>query len=222
MRKKQPRLIEEDEAASVGPIERKTPEQAAKHITQVVRIVWARVDTSWESWNRQLSEIMELQPWNYYPTVENPCGTLEAYFALLGIDPDRAINEQKYKELRSTPGPPPGTVNNPHGRNQHSDKEDNGDNCNNYPKEPKPQRERGNTFAYTVARLERDNPELAVKVTSGELSANAAAIQMGWRKPNQRMSLPPDAQDAGQYLAQRVDRAWMEEMLDVFYSQISD
>jgi hypothetical protein len=36
---------------------------------------------------------------------------------------------------------------------------------------------------YTIARLYRDNPDLAAKVRSGELSANAAAIQAGFRKP---------------------------------------
>jgi hypothetical protein len=33
-----------------------------------------------------------------------------------------------------------------------------------------------------VARLDRDNPELADAVRSGELSANAAAIKAGFRR----------------------------------------
>ena len=42
---------------------------------------------------------------------------------------------------------------------------------------------RGNSRAYTLARLDRDeHTELAGKVRSGEMSANAAAIQMGYRK----------------------------------------
>jgi hypothetical protein len=36
---------------------------------------------------------------------------------------------------------------------------------------------------YTLARLRRDDPELAARVERGELSANAAAVQKGWRKP---------------------------------------
>lgn len=40
----------------------------------------------------------------------------------------------------------------------------------------------GNTVAYTLARLHRDEPELAARVKAGELSANAAAIEAGWRK----------------------------------------
>lgn len=36
--------------------------------------------------------------------------------------------------------------------------------------------------AYTVSRLQRESPELFEKVKAGELSANAAAIQAGFRK----------------------------------------
>lgn len=40
----------------------------------------------------------------------------------------------------------------------------------------------GNSTAYTIARLDRDRPELAEKVKAGEMSANAAAIEAGFRK----------------------------------------
>ncbi len=40
----------------------------------------------------------------------------------------------------------------------------------------------GNSAAYTLARLDRDAPELAERVRKGELSANAAAIEAGFRK----------------------------------------
>jgi hypothetical protein len=39
----------------------------------------------------------------------------------------------------------------------------------------------GNSPAYALRRLKRDHPELARKVERGELSANAAAIQAGFR-----------------------------------------
>lgn len=42
--------------------------------------------------------------------------------------------------------------------------------------------ERGTNKSYTLARLRRDNPELFDRVEAGELSANAAAIEAGWRK----------------------------------------
>lgn len=41
---------------------------------------------------------------------------------------------------------------------------------------------RGNQRTYTLARLHRDRPDLAEKVEAGELSANAAAIEAGFRR----------------------------------------
>lgn len=44
--------------------------------------------------------------------------------------------------------------------------------------------ERGNSAAYTAARLDRDgHSDLAAKVRAKEISANAAAIEAGFRKP---------------------------------------
>jgi hypothetical protein len=40
----------------------------------------------------------------------------------------------------------------------------------------------GNLRSYTVARLKRDRPDLAERVIAGELSANAAAVEAGFRK----------------------------------------
>jgi hypothetical protein len=42
--------------------------------------------------------------------------------------------------------------------------------------------ERGNSRAYTLDRLQRERPELFAQVEAGTLSANAAAIQAGWRR----------------------------------------
>jgi hypothetical protein len=39
------------------------------------------------------------------------------------------------------------------------------------------------TATYALRRLKRDRPDLAEKVITGELSANAAAIEAGFRKP---------------------------------------
>jgi hypothetical protein len=41
----------------------------------------------------------------------------------------------------------------------------------------------GNTRAYTLDRLKRERPDLFDKVKAGKLSANAAAIEAGFRKP---------------------------------------
>jgi hypothetical protein len=42
--------------------------------------------------------------------------------------------------------------------------------------------DRGNSKAYTVSRLKRDRPDLFERVVAGELSANRAAIEAGFRK----------------------------------------
>lgn len=39
------------------------------------------------------------------------------------------------------------------------------------------------TVDHTLARLRRDDPETAARVERGEISANAAAVEKGWRKP---------------------------------------
>jgi hypothetical protein len=41
----------------------------------------------------------------------------------------------------------------------------------------------GRGRGYALARLDRDHPKLAARVRAGELSANAAAIEAGFRKP---------------------------------------
>jgi hypothetical protein len=40
----------------------------------------------------------------------------------------------------------------------------------------------GTSKAYTVSRLKRDRPDLFEKVVAGELSANKAAIEAGFRR----------------------------------------
>ena len=57
---------------------------------------------------------------------------------------------------------------------------------------------RGTSPSYTLARLKRDAPELAKRVASGELSANAAAIQAGFRERS--VNVPLDPQKAARVL----------------------
>lgn len=48
----------------------------------------------------------------------------------------------------------------------------------------------GDTAESTLARLKRDHPDLAQQVIDGELTANAAARQLGWRKPRVLLTSP--------------------------------
>jgi hypothetical protein len=50
----------------------------------------------------------------------------------------------------------------------------------------------GNDRSYLLARLKRDRPELAARVEAGQLSANAAAIEAGFRKPTLTVQLTID------------------------------
>ena len=51
----------------------------------------------------------------------------------------------------------------------------------------------GTSRSYTLDRLERDHPELHQRVIAGELSANAAAITAGFRKPTITVAIDPDS-----------------------------
>lgn len=53
------------------------------------------------------------------------------------------------------------------------------------------------TAAYVIARLNRDRPDLAEKVRVGELSANAAAIEAGFRR--RMITVPADRNVASAY-----------------------
>lgn len=59
----------------------------------------------------------------------------------------------------------------------------------------------GSTQAYNVARLERDDPELAQAVRRGEISAHAAAVQAGIRKPT--WTAPADPERLAQAIEKR-------------------
>jgi hypothetical protein len=52
-----------------------------------------------------------------------------------------------------------------------------------------PNNERG-TSLDLVARLKRDDPELAARVVAGEVTANAAAREKGWRRPRIVLTSP--------------------------------
>lgn len=67
----------------------------------------------------------------------------------------------------------------------------------------------GTNIVYTLARLRRDRPDLAAQVETGKLSANAAAIQAGFRK----QATPLD----------QLRRAWKKastEERDIFRSEL--
>jgi len=141
----------------------------------------------------------------------------------LQTEPEKVDTEAT---LREKAGGVPGNVNNPTGNNQYK-RVDDSDNYQNHPAEEGKRQKSlgelaGTSAAYTLARLKRDEPSLYERVKRGELSANAAAIEAGWRNPKTRYSLPDDPQAAGRYLAERVDREWFDMLIDTYYKAISE
>jgi len=103
---------------------------------------------------RYMREGLELDP----VAVDLAIGFLRAAGTSVPIEFATAVDEGR--KLRS------------HGSNQHSE---GGNNITST-------KQRGTSKEYVVARLDRDAPELAAKVRAGGISANAAAIEAGFRK----------------------------------------
>lgn len=76
----------------------------------------------------------------------------------------------------------------------------------------------GTSTTYTMRRLAKDAPELHKAVVSGELSPNAAALQAGFRR--RKLQMPDTPEEAGKYLAGRVDQSWFMAMVDSYYRHI--
>lgn len=73
--------------------------------------------------------------------------------------------------------------------------------------------DRGTNPDYTLARLRRDNPELAEQVEQGALSANAAAIQAGFRKP--MLSIPKEPEGAARAIKRHFTASEIETLIDL-------
>lgn len=63
------------------------------------------------------------------------------------------------------------------------------------------------TSASILARLKRDDPGLAQRVVDGELTANAAALQKGWRKPRIVATNPAS-------VYRRLRELWTDEQIE--------
>jgi hypothetical protein len=75
-----------------------------------------------------------------------------------------------------------GNVGNPTGTNQHQSKGGISNNITNSSSKEDPKPERGTSKSYTLSRLKRERKDLFESVCKGELTANKAAIQAGFRK----------------------------------------
>lgn len=146
---------------------------------------------------QEVEKIDESQlPWNLFPDVKNPVRRPDKYFQMIT---DRSWNSiltmirevdsrvASYVESCLNSGEKGGGNNNPVGCNQYQKVDTtynvSGDQ-NSIHKNPA-----GNSRAFTLSRLKKDAPELFDRVVAGELSANAAAIEAGFRKKQTPMDI---------------------------------
>ena len=167
------RLPDRDRA-QVGPRQLKEPGspdwcwQTVYYLKDCMR----HVGEEWRQAEQVLAELVKTRAWQVIPP-EQPYGTLNKMLkAEVGLD-ERAIKDQIKKAGLAAKGA-------------------------NYSPEAKgfarsdnvTSDERGNSETYTIRRLCRDRPDLAEQVERGELTANQAAIEAGFRRRS--MSIPVD------------------------------
>lgn len=80
---------------------------------------------------------------------------------------------------------------------------------------------RGDSQSYKLARLKRDNPDLAEKVIEGELSAHAAAVEAGFANPKVSINLK-DLSSAARTICRKLDRDEVLELIDHLYNELHD
>ena len=143
-----------------------------------------------------LKEVLDYEPWLVIP-INHPAGNAKDYIEGVTGQPyeatvliveglsDKALADRLKELARESVGKAT-----KHGTNQHS--EGGHDNVMS---------SQGNAATYTLARLKRDHPDLAVRVVAGELTANAAAIQAGFRRKT--WSAPDDPEQLAQAVAKR-------------------
>ncbi len=79
----------------------------------------------------------------------------------------------------------------------------------------------GNNAVYLTRRIARDRPDILERMKAGEFtSVRAAAKEAGIVKD--KFQMPTDPAAAGRYLAQRVDREWLEALIDSYYKEIEE
>jgi hypothetical protein len=143
-----------------------------------------------------LREIIGHSPWLFIP-IDHPAGNAKDYIEGVTGQPyeatvmiveglsDKTLADRLKELARESVGKAT-----KHGTNQHS--EGGHDNVMS---------SQGNAATYTLARLKRDHPDLAARVVAGELTANAAAIQAGFRRKT--WSAPDDPEQLAQAVAKR-------------------
>jgi hypothetical protein len=120
---------------------------------------------------------------------------------LMNLCEDRPKVQKKIEEHTKADH---GGKRNPEGKNQHSE----GDKFNNVKLDQNEGEEKnasmGNSKSYTLQRLERDAPELYEKVVADEMSANAAAIEAGFRDKTATIPIHKGGEEQHERAAERL------------------
>jgi len=120
---------------------------------------------------------------------------------LMNLCEDRPKVQKKIEEHTKADH---GGKRNPEGKNQHSE----GDKFNNVKLDQNEGKEKnasmGNSKSYTLQRLERDAPELYEKVVADEMSANAAAIEAGFRDKTATIPIHKGGEEQHERAAERL------------------
>lgn len=163
-------LLADRDKAQVGPRQLKEPGspdwcwQTVYYLKDCMR----HVGEEWRQAEQVLGDLVNTRAWEVIPPGE-PYGTLNKMLkAEIGLD-ERAIKDLiRQATLAGQGRPKKGDI--------VTFKSD--------------ELGRGNSETHTLRRLRRDHPDLAERVERGELSANKAAIQAGFR--HRSMSIPVD------------------------------
>jgi len=75
-------------------------------------------------------------------------------------------------------------------------------------------RDQANQADHVLARLKRDDPDLAEQVVAGEVTPNAAALMKGWRKPRILATNPTS-------VARRLKQIWTPEQIQELIEELS-
>ena len=169
-------LRTEREKAAYGPRSLKkpgTPEWCWQTLDALVSD-FKLIDERFDEVDGALAQLKDVQAWKIIPT-DKPYGSLGRMLATeLGIDSktiQREINQARKRRKLGKQGGDRRSL-----KVRGNKVADQVDNINLISKG-------GTSRAYILDRLDRDgHAELAAKVRAGELSANKAAIEIGWRK----------------------------------------
>lgn len=170
-----PRPLSDRERAQFGPRQLKQPGTAewCWQTVSYLKDCMRHVSEEWRQAEQVLEDLVKTRAWRVIPP-EQPYGTLNKMLeAEVGLD-ERAIKDLIRKaELAA------------HGGNYDYEAKKFGTSPDNISTG-----QYGTSETYAIRRLRRDRPDLAKRVESGELSANEAAIQAGFR--HRSMSIPVD------------------------------